>query len=55
VHKGESRARGSSRNGSHTSSRSGDSKAELYARAKQRNIAGRSKMSKGELQRALSH
>jgi hypothetical protein len=31
----------------------GPTKAELYARAKKRNIEGRSTMSKGELQRAL--
>jgi hypothetical protein len=31
----------------------GPTKAELYERAKKRNIEGRSKMSKGELQRAL--
>ncbi len=32
---------------------SGPTKDELYAQAKRRNIAGRSRMSKGELQRAL--
>jgi hypothetical protein len=32
---------------------SGDSKAELYARAKSKGIAGRSTMTKAELQRAL--
>lgn len=32
---------------------SGPTKGELYAQAKRRNIEGRSKMSKGELQRAL--
>ena len=32
---------------------SGPTKDELYAQAKRRNIAGRSSMSKGELQRAL--
>lgn len=33
----------------------GPTKAELYAKAKKRNIQGRSSMSKGELQRALAH
>jgi hypothetical protein len=47
VAKGESRSSGSSNNE--------PSKAELYERAKHRHIAGRSKMSKSELQRALSH
>ncbi|MDR3472887.1 MAG: DUF6496 domain-containing protein [Devosia sp.] len=46
VEKGENRTR---------SSRRGDSKAALYARARQRGIAGRSTMTKAELQRALSH
>lgn len=46
VEKGENRAH---------SGRRGETKAALYARAKQRGIAGRSRMSKAELQRALSH
>ena len=56
LSKGESRSgsNGSKRSSSSRSS-SESSKAELYARAKQRNIPGRSKMSKSELQRALSH
>ena len=49
VHKGESRA------GSGHSSRGGETKAVLYAKAKARGIEGRSKMSKAQLQRALSH
>ena len=36
-------------------STNGDSKDALYARAKTLHIAGRSKMSKAELQRAVSH
>jgi hypothetical protein len=48
VHKGESRGRAG---GSH----GGETKEALYAKAKARDIPGRSKMSKGELQRALSH
>lgn len=35
------------------SARKSPTKAELYARAKARNVPGRSKMSKGELERAL--
>jgi hypothetical protein len=49
IGKGESRAR------SKRSGRGGETKAALYARARQRGIAGRSTMSKAELQRALSH
>jgi hypothetical protein len=49
VHKGESRAR------SNGSSRGGETKEQLYAKAKARHIEGRSKMSKAQLQRALSH
>jgi Family of unknown function (DUF6496) len=41
VHKGESRG--------------GETKSELYAKARARHIEGRSKMSKAQLQRALSH
>ncbi|MFL5260349.1 MAG: DUF6496 domain-containing protein [Hyphomicrobiales bacterium] len=44
------------RSGDHRSSgrkRGGKTKAELYAQAKHRKIPGRSKMSKGELERAL--
>jgi hypothetical protein len=49
IAKGESRAKS-------TTSRGGENtKAELYARAARRNIEGRSKMSKAQLQRALSH
>lgn len=49
--KGESRAAGS-----RSRSRSSEpSKADLYAQAKKRDIPGRSRMSKSELQRALSH
>jgi hypothetical protein len=49
IGKGKSRAR------STRSSRGGETKAALYARARQRGIAGRSTMSKDELRRALSH
>lgn len=49
VRKGESRAR------SNGASRSGETKEQLYAKAKARHIEGRSKMSKAQLQRALSH
>ena len=50
IAKGESRATGS------RSSRGGEpSKAQLYAQARKRDIPGRSRMSKSELQRALSH
>jgi len=58
IAKGASRAKSSSsRGGSRSrSSRGAEStKAELYAQAKRRNIEGRSKMSKAQLQRALSH
>jgi len=53
VAKGESRARGGSRASGRSSGES--TKAELYERAKKRNIEGRSTMSKAELQRALAH
>lgn len=53
IAKGETRAKGGSRAGGRSSP--GPSKAELYARAKKRNISGRSSMSKAELQRALAH
>jgi hypothetical protein len=47
-------ARGTSRRATGSSGRvNGPTKAELYERAKKRNIEGRSRMSKGELQRAL--
>jgi hypothetical protein len=49
--KGESRGR-SSRN---ASASGGDTKGALYARAQSLHIAGRSKMSKAELQHAVSH
>lgn len=39
---------------SRTSSGSGPTKAELYERAKKRNVPGRSKMDKAELARALA-
>lgn len=47
--RGKSRRRATGGSGRVT----GPTKAELYERAKKRNIEGRSKMSKGELQRAL--
>ena len=53
---GEARSssRSSSRSGSRSSSRSsGRTKEQLYAEARRRNIKGRSKMSKAQLQRAL--
>jgi hypothetical protein len=53
VAKGASRARGGSRAGGRLSAET--TKAELYERAKKRNIEGRSTMSKAELQRALAH
>ena len=53
IAKGESRARGGSRAGGRLSAEV--TKAELYAQAKRRHIPGRSKMSKAQLQRALSH
>jgi hypothetical protein len=57
--KGEARAKGGSRRSSSrsssASSRGGETKEALMAKARQRHIAGRSKMSKAELQRALSH
>ncbi len=40
--------------GSGRSGGDGQTRAELYERAKQRDIPGRSKMSKGELERALN-
>lgn len=50
IHKGEARGRsGGDGRGSEVT------KDELYARAKERDIPGRSKMNKGQLQRALSH
>ncbi|HTJ56786.1 MAG TPA: DUF6496 domain-containing protein [Devosiaceae bacterium] len=48
-------AKGASRGGGRRRSDGEPSKAELMAEARQRNIAGRSKMSKSELQRAISH
>ena len=53
---GEARSssRTSSRSSSRTSARSGGrTKEQLYAEARRRNIKGRSKMSKAQLQRAL--
>jgi hypothetical protein len=55
VEKGESRGRSDGSRRGRGSSRGGETKASLYARARQRNISGRSTMSKAELQRALSH
>jgi hypothetical protein len=49
IAKGASQARGNSRTGA------GTTRAELYDEAKKRDIPGRSKMSKAQLQRALAH
>ncbi|MCS0502903.1 DUF6496 domain-containing protein [Ancylobacter mangrovi] len=47
--------RSRSSGGSRASARGGESKSDLYAEARRRNVPGRSKMSKGELERALGH
>jgi hypothetical protein len=51
VAKGASRGR----SGGRSSQAAGPTKAELYERARRRGIEGRSKMSKAQLKRALSH
>jgi hypothetical protein len=53
IKKGESRGRSTGRSNGHHGAE--PTKAELYDRAKARDIPGRSKMSKAQLQRALSH